>query len=1370
MKAMNTEAIGKTSQLRTGQGPSLPKIAAHALLALAVASGLSARADEAAASVTPGIWNDSFTASRAYADANQTPLLLLVGAKDCGSCQTVDAALAEDARFLDWKRAHGEFVYCSVKGPSKNNIAGYLSNPKKYQSLVSEDLAAALDFTKGSIIPRVAFYWPGHEPDKQTFSCWKGYMPVKEPKDDTVGQLLACLDAFFADYASTTAFVAGETPADRLEALPSATSVTVPVRRTSGLARTLPTSLVVPATAATNLIPWTAGQADALVRVALPTGLTAGASVALRLLGEDGAVQDESAVWIVNDSEPTPKNPLWLGERDAATLQPGEWTMDVDLAQACAQTAGTFTLNLVGGALWCPDCVKTDRYFVETPAFEEWLAEKGVYCSLIDIPRSTGKSCLLTYEPGTVSDGYVKAVTNGTDIAAEDVRVQSGAGYLSRKGADPDVAAQVFARNVGLASNLVANGGLCIPGKARLGVPTFVVQNAAGRVIGRFDRFAAVSPTDAHAAAAYVRRLDEILALADDPTEELNRDWQTATTDDCALDIRGGARVSTISAIDLSDYWRLTGRDRWTRTAFTVKGSASVASAAEENDVRLNLWQVTDGKATKVAAATGNLATGVSLPPQEIASDPATAYFVQLEALSTSAAFALDRDGDSVVTYDLTATSTDDAGAIAFAKASDTASEADAQKAGGTLRVLVPVVRTGGASGATNATVTVDAASTAFADRYRLVTDTVSWADGETGTKNIEIDVLDDGNADGTQTLRLLLGAAAFELTILDNDRANVGKVALAEAVPALAKKGTVIAPEGSRVRIGVSRLGGADGAVACTLQATAGAFAAPPTFAWASRASGVLWAELDLPLLADCPSGKVTVSFDSLTGVKADSSARTLTIQLVGADAPRFAADSLALSLTRYCAVSQEVAVLNLADGAKARAAKLSGSVPAGVAVKLVGDRLVVSGTPTAKGGAYEAVYQISQTAGRQKAPGLTIRLSFAVTDVAALDPSAPGANPSVATRRKVADMMVIDEADKRLVGLVTGLTIAPTGRCTAKYRGASGNVSLASKGWAAYDAATGAFTARLTVSRKPYALVVTAQPDGTVEAELADPDFADDLAVVTPATAWSRENPAAAWVGRYTAAFGDAEGEALASGAPVVTLQMTESAARTGTMRYAGFLPNGQSFSGSAVLVADGVDAALLPICSRTAKDFLSAVLRIQADGAVQAVTGDADVRPGWTHTEALPEACSDVRYGSVVGSWIDAKQDLLETVDPAANGHDLVAEGALEAIPVTIAATSVKLDPVAARAVGATLSLNRKTGLVSGRFKVLNTAGKTVTANYRGVLLPDWGDGCPTCGKVPWAMGAFWFGEKLTGELDGRPKTLTVKVGDTLYVEAN
>ena len=342
---------------------------------------------------------------------------------------------------------------------------------------------------------------------------------------------------------------------------------------------------------------------------------------------------------------------------------------------------------------------------------------------------------------------------------------------------------------------------------------------------------------------------------------------------------------------------------------------------------------------------------------QELASDVAAEFFVQVEALATSAAFALDRDGASTVTYDLRAESVEDAGTLAFTTTSATASEADAKKAGGMLRVFVPVSRTGGATGATNATVAVDAASTAFPDRYRIVTDALSWADGEFGTKSLAVDVLDDGNADGTQVLRLLLGATAFELTIVDNDKMNVGKLALSETEPALAKKGMVIAQEGARIRIGVARTGGASGDIAGALVTTAGSFVAEPAFRWASRSSETQWAELDLPLLADCPSGKAVVSFGALDGIKADSSAKMLTIQLIGATSPRFAVDSLSLDLVRYCAVSQEVAVLNLTEGAKAAVAKLSGSLPSGVSVKLADGRFVISGTPSAKAGTYAAV-----------------------------------------------------------------------------------------------------------------------------------------------------------------------------------------------------------------------------------------------------------------------------------------------------------------------------------------------------------------------------------------------------------------------------
>ena len=1380
---------------------------------LAAGAALTGAADTAA----KGVWLADFVAATNAAFSTGTPIVLVASKSGCSHCAALKTD-CEASSFKSWM-AEGRFYFCRVEKDA-NNAYSYISTAGGTSTKITE-------------FPMVSLVWP--KAASATAICFagrSGRMLVSAATGSLAAQLSASADKFFAGYVEgpSARFAVGGTPSDRLEAQAGASvAVAVPLVRTNTSEdEKYELQFTLPGASAAETLPvaFAAGAAEPaewpVVRTAAAVG-AAGDEIALALV-KDGQTVATSAI-AVAEREISPKNPLWIGERDAATLKPGEWTMDVDLALACAKTAEKPSLTLVGGSLWCPDCVNVDANLVETEVFRDWATARGVYCAALDVPAfpKGGETCLLTYTATSVSDRYVNATVPPQD------RVQSGAGYLSRKGVTPDgdggaSASDVLARNLNLVTNSVTAGGLCRPecldaanaqtGSWKTGVPCFLVRASDGRVVGRLDQFSNVSPTNTDAAAAYVQRLDELLALADDPTEELNAHWSTATTEDCAMSVRGGAATSTISAIDLSDYWRLTGRDRWTRTTIAVCGrigdaplpvnaetSASVAnadqsgssvdtgdngraaspmpplgnSATTENDVRLSLWKISNGKAEKVATAAGSLAAGVALPAQELSADATLDYFVQVEALASSAAFALERTGDSTAAYELTATSADDAGSLAFAAASATASEADAKKAGGALRVTVPVARTGGATGEASATLAVDDASTAFPDRYRIVTDTVAWADGELGTKSFAVDVLDDANADGTQILRLVLDGAAdagaFALTILDNDKANVGKVAFADAEPALAKKGTIVAEEGTTVKIGVARTGGASGDVGCSIKATAGTFADAPAFAWKSRESGTQWAELTLPTLAACPSGKVTVSFDALDGIKADSSAKTITIQLIGADAPRFEASAQALDLTRYCAVSQEVAVASLADGAKAKVAKLSGSLPSGVTVKLVGDQLVISGTPSAKTGTFEAVYQVSQVEGRTTTPGLTIRVSFTVTDVAALDPSATGANPSVATKRVIPDMMVVDDESRRLVGLIANLTIPTTGRCTAKYKCAEGTLSFASTSWSGYDEESGALTATLTVSKKPdYALVVTAAADGGVTVALTDPAFEEELTAEAP-EAWSKANPATAWVGRATATFATPSGDALALGSPIVTLKMTDSLAKTGRMQYAGYLPSGQAFSGYGTLVEDGVDAALLPIYYRSSKDCLTAVLRIEANGAVQAVTAGADILPWWSHTEAIAEASGEVVYGQVLGSWIDAQQDLLDTVDPMATGHALVAgdEALGEGVAVEITSTAAKLDAAEAKPVGATLSLNRTTGLVSGKFKTLDSAGKTVTAYYRAVLLPDWGDGCLSCGGTPWSLGAFWFSEKVTGDVNGKAKTVSVKVGDAVVIEA-
>ena len=1328
-----------------------------------------------------GEWISSFPVATNLSATAGRPLVLVWSGEGCSYCNALKKTFLTES-FRLWQKKTG-FVYCLVQGDAQGYDTAKNTGAKKYTSDPKYGTASDEGWPYVSV---------SYGNDVRQNFCGRFGTMLDKMGATLVDRFTNSVMMVVGDYGKGSEFVCGETAGDRLEAQVGETMfVDVPVSRGEGvetnLVDTFSATLADETIFSTNLV-WTADETEKFVRVAIPENVQVGDVIALSLVSGDSTAT--SSITVV-ERESSPKNPQWIGERDAATLAAGEWTMDVDLALSRAAAAKSVSLTMVGGSLWCPDCVNADAYLVDTDAFKAWATSANVFCAALDVPSfpKGGQTCLLTYTPTSVNDRYVTATTPPQE------RVQSGAGYLSRKGVpqtsdDGACATAILARNLNLVTNSVANGGLCRPeclsdantqtGLWKTGVPCFILRNAEGRIVGRLDQFSTTSPSNDTACAAYVQRLAELAGLADDPTEELNAHWSTATTADCELSIRGGTNTSTISAIDLVDYWRLTGRDRWTRTTFTVQGAASAASAAAGNDVRLSLWKVADGKETKLATQDGSLAAGVSLAAQEIASDAAVDYFIRLEALATSAAFALDRAGDSVAAYTLTATSADDAGALAFGKASATATEADAKKAGGTLRVYVPVVRTGGASGATNATVVVDAAaSSAFADRYEVVADEVSWADGETGTKNVVVDVFDDGNADGAQTLTLRLGEATFALQIVDNDKMNVGKVSLADAVPAVAKKGTVIAEEGTTVRLGVARTDGASGDASCTVSATAGTLrvggedVAAPVVAWTSRSSGTQWVELALPTLEACPAGKVTVSLANVTGAKLVSSAKSLVIQLVGTDAPRFEVQEKSFDLVRYCAFSETIGILNLAEGGTVKVTKLSGSLPSGVSAKLSGGAFVVSGTPSAKNASYEAVYQVTQVVGRQTVQGQTIRLAFTVTDVSTLEAGTPGANPSVKTTQKVPDIPVIDETDEtaqRLAGIVSGLTILPTGKCSAKYKCADGTISLSAKSWSAYDAKTGALTATLVASRTDHALEVTVAADGTVTVALTDPAFEGELVGEAP-RAWSKTDPATDWVGYCTAAICDpAESDILAGGAVSLVLKMTASAAKTGTMNYSGTLPNGQTFSGSSVLVRDGIDAVLLPIYYRTTKDVFTALLRIEANGTAQAVTSETDVVPWWRHVETLESACYETTYKTSVGSWIDSSLSLLETLNPSLDAHALVAPGALdEGIGVNFAARSVSLVAAEAKGVSARLTYNRTTGLVTGSFKMLTEAGKTVTASYRAVALLDYGDGCPTCGEIPWAMGAFWYSDKMTGEVNGRTRTYTVKLGDELYIEA-
>lgn len=77
-------------------------------------------------------------------------------------------------------------------------------------------------------------------------------------------------------------------------------------------------------------------------------GATAGDVIRLELTCGGETVATSSVTFV--ERQVSSPNPLLLGERDATTLRPGEWTMDRDLALSCVRADRSFVQNLAADA------------------------------------------------------------------------------------------------------------------------------------------------------------------------------------------------------------------------------------------------------------------------------------------------------------------------------------------------------------------------------------------------------------------------------------------------------------------------------------------------------------------------------------------------------------------------------------------------------------------------------------------------------------------------------------------------------------------------------------------------------------------------------------------------------------------------------------------------------------------------------------------------------------------------------------------------------------------------------------------------------------------------------------------------------------
>ena len=759
-------------------------------------------------------------------------------------------------------------------------------------------------------------------------------------------------------------------------------------------------------------------------------------------------------------------------------------------------------------------------------------------------------------------------------------------------------------------------------------------------------------------------------------------------------------------------------------------------------------------------------------------------------------------------------------GVVGFVSAKRTVSESVGD-------VKVDFARELGSSGAVTVRVSVDESATTLynsdgAARFEFAPVEFTWAEGESGTASAVVTVKDDARFDGPGVVALKLEVvssensdveavgATYTLTVNEDDKQDAGQVAFSDADPFFSKAATVYAKENKGATVYAERFYGSDGWVSAKINVNGGAKleiggVATNVVAWANHKY-----ERQAVKVTGIAAGKsATLTLASPTdGLNVLSAAGKVTVVSVAADAPEFAQDADSAALYRYVASSNVYPVV-LADGAagaKLTFTKLSGTLPAGLkaAWDVASNALAVFGAPTAKEGVYTAVYQVTQQVGATKTPGLTIELTYEVSDPTVASMGGAPYNAAVAKgsngkggARTFKDIPVIDVEAKRLMGVVQA-TIPQTGKVSAKYTCSDGAISFSSKGWTNF-AAEGdkSLTASLVSSKKGYAMELVANNDGSVEISIVTPETDDDkpLEASCEGSVWSKDDNASEWAGYYTVGLENAsvaEDEGYAGLAPrgngYLTLKMnTTSAVNSGTVTWAGMLPNGTAVSGSAILCRDDCDgAARLPVFKSSSTDVLAALVDLCEGGVVQA---DRDADTYWHHGEKYDATTYDVKldpYGRLYSdkiSLLDAynwQTTPTLAFDVAGLGGWLDAGTPEQVAGVEVTVSEKTLAVAKANAVGAKLSFNRATGVVTGSFNLpyKTEAGvtKTVAASYKGVVLigkepPDCGCGdgeADLSPQLPFVTGAFYIADKVLVNNGKKDVQVKVKRGGAVAIQ--
>jgi len=742
----------------------------------------------------------------------------------------------------------------------------------------------------------------------------------------------------------------------------------------------------------------------------------------------------------------------------------------------------------------------------------------------------------------------------------------------------------------------------------------------------------------------------------------------------------------------------------------------------------------------------------------------------------------------------------------------------------------------------------------------------VTWPDGVSSNMFVRVRVKDDSEQpryddNGKVVLKMSdpvgpamdveKGTDVFTLYVTEDDRADPGRAMFTRVDPYYAKAKTVYVRENEGAFLYAKRIEGSEGLFGVEVKSSL----ADATFTTANerdlswegtpgKEKRILWwssKESDEKYLcvSNVPAGKsakITINNYKSGDIDAKvvSASNTVTVVGVAANAPEFEVDSASDTLYRYVAFEKAYGVV-LPDGSvptnDLSFTKLSGSLPTGLSVKYdkTKQAMVVTGVPTATDSrtgvkSFDAVYQVTETrlvnSRKTKVAGLTIRLSYKV-----VDPVVTGAaggdplNDFFKKSRTYSDLMVLDPASGSLIGTLT-LTMPSTGKASGKLKCIYGTLSYSAKSWSEIDPVSGDLKVVLACTTKDYKsseITVVANDEGALDVTVSA--VSGETWTIATGKFWSSDESAKDYQGTYTVALpvskiGVDPCGLAPRGTPYISLTMTSSSQwNKGTMKWAGVLANGQSVSGSAVLMETktaGDDIACLPVFSQSTKDVFGAIAAIakgakarsdkgESKDCYRAITeptfatvrfGDITVKPYWSHTEnskTVTNAVWEITY-DLYGSIYNLKNGLDCCCDEVLGTRYLTLRVSTNLVSTTygqlgpvndlrLYATEKTIKSVSGQDNPQSVSFSvNSSGIVSGSFKTpyvdQNGRTKTLSASYKGVVLIGWGAECGECHEgeeidLPFIMGGWWVTDKYEYD-EAKGKTISVKHGDAVVGE--